>query len=198
MREQLKTVGHNVNGKHLSIPKRLKDSGAWRWDFKQFLLRSVLLLTSWYTNVEYISWILLYCTVLHIICNSVCSICSNMVTINIMWLERKWAGSPITIGAARKQKARQNAMAELRTGYSWETNLTFVKKKNKKIIIKNNNNKKNHPTKQKKYQVSSSCGIRTLIFGHHSIMGCMKAVVSSIMMQDNPFSVVTQWCENHH
>lgn len=45
MRELLNTVGHNMNGKHISIPKSLKDSGAWRWDSKKFLLRSVLLLT---------------------------------------------------------------------------------------------------------------------------------------------------------
>lgn len=71
-------------------------------------------------------------------------------------------------------------MAELRKhhGCSWEINLTFVKEKKKKT--------------EKKRQVSSSCGIRTLIFGHHSIMGCMKAVLSSIMMQDNPVSVGIQ------
>lgn len=139
-------------------------------------------------RVHFMYIIVLCYAVLHIICNSICSICSNMVTINIMWLERKWAWSPIIIGAARKQKARQNAMAELRTGSSWETNLTFVKEKNKK---------KRKKFGKKKRQVSSSCGIRSLIFGHHSIMGCMKAVVSSTMMQDNPFSVVIQWCESH-
>lgn len=42
MREQLDTVGHNMNGKRISVPKRLTDAGAWRWDSKQFLLRSVL------------------------------------------------------------------------------------------------------------------------------------------------------------
>lgn len=114
MREQLNTVGHNMNGKHLSIPKRLQDSGAWRWDSKQFLLRSVLLLLYkliYKCGVHFMYVIILYYTVLCIICNSICSICSNMVTINIMWLERKWAKNPITIGAARKQKARQNTMA---------------------------------------------------------------------------------------
>lgn len=82
-------------------------------------------------RVHFMYIIVLCYAVLHIICNSICSICSNMVAINIMWLERKWAWSPIIIGADRKQKTRQNAMAELRTGSSWETNLTFVKEKKK-------------------------------------------------------------------
>lgn len=124
-----------MNGKHLFIPKRLEDSGAWRWDSKQFLLRSVLLLIYkliYKCRVHFMYIIILYYIVLHIMCNSICSICSNMVTINITWLERKWARNSITIGAARKQKARQNTMAELRTGCSWDTNFTFVKKKIRK------------------------------------------------------------------
>lgn len=37
-----RTVGHNMNGKHISVPKRLIHVGAYRWESKQFLLRSVL------------------------------------------------------------------------------------------------------------------------------------------------------------
>lgn len=63
----------------------------------------------------------------------------------------------------------------LRTGYSWEASITFVREKKKK-------------EKEKRGHVISSLGIRTLIFACHSFIGYVKAAMSSNTRQDNYFN----------